>query len=64
MHIIIFLLCSRRIEGSSAGIGKETALLMAARGAKLTLHGRRSDKLNEVADQVESISGFKVLNED
>ncbi|OQR72847.1 3-oxoacyl-[acyl-carrier-protein] reductase FabG-like [Tropilaelaps mercedesae] len=32
---------------------------MAARGAKITLHGRRADKLAEVAAEIENISGNK-----
>jgi len=40
------------IIGSSAGIGKATAHLMASRGAHVTLHGRRPDRLNEIAAEI------------
>lgn len=33
---------------------------MAQRGAKLTIHGRRKEKLDELANQIEEISGTKV----
>jgi len=45
------------ITGSSSGIGEATALLMAERGAELTIHGRREDKLQEMANKIEEISG-------
>ncbi|OQR71223.1 3-oxoacyl-[acyl-carrier-protein] reductase FabG-like [Tropilaelaps mercedesae] len=51
-------------NGSSAGIGRSTAILMASRGAKLTIHGRMQDKLDEVAAEIEKTSGcrpFSVL---
>jgi len=47
------------ITGSSAGIGANTALLMASRGAKLTIHGRREDKLKEMADKIEAVNGHR-----
>lgn len=37
------------ITGASSGIGRELAHRLAARGAKLTLHGRSETKLQEVA---------------
>lgn len=37
------------ITGASSGIGRELAQRLAARGAKLTLHGRSETKLQEVA---------------
>ena len=37
------------ITGASSGIGREVALRLAARGAKLTLHGRSESKLSDVA---------------
>jgi len=49
------------VTGSSSGIGEATALLMADRGAELTIHGRRQDKLQEVANKIEEISGKKPL---
>ena len=37
------------ITGASSGIGREVAIRLAKRGAKLTLSGRSEAKLNEVA---------------
>ena len=37
------------ITGASSGIGREVAIRLAARGAKLTLNGRGGEKLAEVA---------------
>jgi NAD(P)-dependent dehydrogenase (short-subunit alcohol dehydrogenase family) len=37
------------ITGASSGIGREIAIRLAARGAKLTLHGRSESKLSDVA---------------
>ncbi|XP_003739595.1 uncharacterized protein LOC100905809 [Galendromus occidentalis] len=45
------------VTGSSSGIGAATALLMAQRGANVTIHGRRTDKLEEIANQLEEASG-------
>lgn len=40
------------ITGASAGIGKATAIKMAAKGAKLILSARREDKLKEVKEEL------------
>jgi gluconate 5-dehydrogenase len=37
------------ITGASSGIGREVAIRLSARGAKLALHGRTESKLAEVA---------------
>ena len=37
------------ITGASSGIGREIAIRLAARGAKLILHGRSESKLSDVA---------------
>ena len=37
------------ITGASSGIGREVAIRLSARGAKLALHGRTESKLSEVA---------------
>ena len=33
---------------------------MAQRGAKVTIHGRRREKLEEMANQIEELSGTRV----
>lgn len=48
--------------GSSAGIGRATALLLAKQGARLTIHGRSAGKLQDVADEVEKLSGHKPVS--
>ncbi|XP_059177991.1 3-oxoacyl-[acyl-carrier-protein] reductase FabG-like [Physella acuta] len=40
------------ITGSSSGIGEETALLFAKRGARVTLHGRDEKKLADVERRI------------
>ena len=40
------------ITGASSGIGRELAFLAAQRGAKLLLTARRTERLQEVADQI------------
>ncbi|XP_022662883.1 uncharacterized protein LOC111251014 [Varroa destructor] len=47
------------VTGSTAGIGKATALLLASRGAKLTIHGRRQNRLDELVAEIENTSGHK-----
>jgi NAD(P)-dependent dehydrogenase (short-subunit alcohol dehydrogenase family) len=45
------------ITGSTDGIGKLAALKMARDGHQLYLHGRNSDKLNNVINEIKSASG-------
>jgi NADP-dependent 3-hydroxy acid dehydrogenase YdfG len=45
------------ITGAGSGIGRATALLLARRGAKVVLAGRRPDRLAALADQIEASGG-------
>lgn len=45
------------ITGASGGIGRNIALELAKEKAKLALFGRNIEKLNEIAKQVEELSG-------
>ncbi|RVT81774.1 SDR family oxidoreductase [Rhodobacteraceae bacterium CCMM004] len=40
------------ITGGGSGLGRGTAAYMAARGAKVTITGRREDKLRQVAEAI------------
>ena len=39
------------VTGATDGIGKETALELARRGARVIVHGRRLDRLEETSSQ-------------
>jgi NADP-dependent 3-hydroxy acid dehydrogenase YdfG len=45
------------ITGASSGIGRATALLLASKGAKVVLGARRTDKLQELAEQIVAAGG-------
>lgn len=45
------------ITGASQGIGRETALQMATRGASLILAARNEEALSELVKQVERLGG-------
>lgn len=52
------------ITGASSGIGREVALRLAARGAKLTLHGRTESKLAEVAAACTGATAIETIASD
>jgi NADP-dependent 3-hydroxy acid dehydrogenase YdfG len=45
------------ITGASSGIGEATALLLAARGAKVVVGARRTDRLDELTRRITSAGG-------
>ncbi len=45
------------ITGSTAGIGKQTALELGAKGAKIILHGRDSEKGEKVLEELKNKTG-------
>ena len=49
------------ITGATAGIGYETALLLAQNNYNLILTGRRKERLEAIKDQLESASGCQIL---
>src|SRR5687767_3103130 len=48
------------ITGASAGIGRATATLFAAEGARLVLGARRADELDRLAAEIEANGGEAV----
>jgi len=49
------------VTGASAGIGRGIAHALAGEGVRLALTARRSDKLNELADEVAAAGGERPL---
>lgn len=45
------------VTGSSRGIGRGIALLLAERGARVVVHGRSRDAVEEVRQEVEDLGG-------
>ena len=50
--------------GSSSGIGAAAAIMFAERGGSVAIHGRRQEKLDEVAAKIEEVSGKKVSTQE
>jgi short-subunit dehydrogenase len=48
------------VTGASSGIGRETAIRLAARGFQVIVAARRMDRLNELADQIQGITPKQV----
>jgi len=42
------------LMGATSGIGLETAMHMAAKGAKVAIIGRHQDSINEAIEQIRS----------
>lgn len=49
------------VTGASAGIGRETARVLAREGANVTLAARREGRLEAVAEEIESAHGAESL---
>jgi NADP-dependent 3-hydroxy acid dehydrogenase YdfG len=45
------------VTGASSGIGRSTALALAAAGARVALVARRADRLRDLADEIEAGGG-------
>lgn len=45
------------VTGAGSGMGRATAVLLAHRGAAVTVTGRRADKLDEVVREIEAAGG-------
>ncbi|MEO8288023.1 MAG: SDR family oxidoreductase [Chloroflexota bacterium] len=46
------------ITGASSGIGRETALMMASRGAKVVVSARSDEALDDLVKQIRSAGGY------
>jgi NAD(P)-dependent dehydrogenase (short-subunit alcohol dehydrogenase family) len=54
---------SALVTGAGSGMGAATAILLAERGAAVTLVGRRQAKLHEVADEIRRGGGRALIHE-
>ena len=52
------------ITGATAGIGRATALLLAKNGYRVIITGRRSDRLEELKKEIETLQNVHILNFD
>ena len=52
------------ITGATSGIGKATAILFAKNGFKLILCGRRQDRLNQLENELRTLTAVAILNFD
>jgi Short-chain alcohol dehydrogenase of unknown specificity len=52
------------ITGATSGIGKATAFLFAKHGVKLILCGRRRERLNAIASELEKQTAVTTLSFD
>ena len=50
------------ITGAGTGVGRSTALMMAAQGAKCVLVGRRVEPLNSVVEEIKSAGGEAIAH--
>jgi NADP-dependent 3-hydroxy acid dehydrogenase YdfG len=48
------------ITGASSGIGRATAVKLASEGAKIVLAARREERLQELAEEIQSLGGTAV----
>jgi NADP-dependent 3-hydroxy acid dehydrogenase YdfG len=46
------------ISGASSGIGEATARLLAAKGARVVLGARRTDRLERIAKEIAACNGL------
>lgn len=51
------------ITGASSGIGEATAKLLASKGAKVVLGARRTDKLQQIVEEIEQHGGQAMYQE-
>src|SRR2546426_1469867 len=49
------------VAASSSGLGKATAMELAAAGARVVINARRADELRSAAREIESATGAEVL---
>ncbi|MBE9605764.1 SDR family oxidoreductase [Acetobacteraceae bacterium H6797] len=51
------------ITGASSGIGEAAAKLLASKGAKVVLGARRTDKLEQIVDEIQKSGGEAIYQE-